>query len=363
MKKINEEKLESSLTIFQVEGNGKRSTSPPSERVGRRLVSIIIPVYNVEDYLEECLHSVVNQTFLNMEIILVNDGSTDRSPEIMKTFAAQDDRIKIITQSNSGVSAARNRGLRAASGEYILFIDSDDTILPDSVETLYHKARETESDLVLGNALWCYPEDERQELVFWRDEELNRQTGISGEMCYIKLMDTNAFPPLVYLFFMKRELIIRNKIFFKEGIIHEDELWCIKAMLSATRATMIDFNYYYYRQREGSLMNSNNSEFRINSLFTVAKEVKKMAQKSKKENKSTELTNCLYTKIFNLLHFITKLCRETDTNNQPFSGIRFFTNLLLKIYPELPYEKQRICLTNYYFINPIINNRMKGNFH
>ena len=282
----------------------------------KKKVSIIIPVYNVEAYLEECLDSVVNQTFQDMEIILVDDGSTDRSPEILKTFAEKDDRIKIITQSNSGISATRNRGFRAASGEYILFMDSDDMIIfPDSIETLYNKACETGSDLVMGNALWCYP-DGQQIVFFDRNEELNSLVGISGEECYIKLMEADVLPPLVYLYFIKRELLIQNKVSFKEGIVHEDELWSMKALLCATRVTVIDFNYYYYRQREGSFMHCDNKKSRIKSYFIIAKEVKKMAQKSKKENKPIELTDCLYKKILNLLFYINNLRREINMDGE-----------------------------------------------
>jgi len=317
-------------------------------------VSVIIPVYNVEAYLAECLHSVVNQTFQDMEIILVDDGSTDRSPEITKAFAKQDGRIKIISQPNRGVSAARNTGIRSASCEYILFVDSDDTIMPNSVEMLYNKAFETGSDLLLGNALWLKP-NAPIFVNFERNEELNSQVGISGEECYIKLMKIkNAFPPLVYLFFVKRELIIRNKLFFKIGIIHEDELWCTQTMLKSTRVSMIGLNYYYYRQREGSLMNSDdNIEFRIKSLFTITKEIKKLTQKLKKENKSVELITCLYAKIFDLLHLINTLRWKIESFEQPFWDSRFFSKVLIGMYSKLPYEKQREYLTRYYYINPI----------
>ena len=221
-------------------------------------VSIIVPVYNVEAYLTECLRSIVNQTFQDMEIILVDDGSTDRSPEIMKVFADKDRRIKIITQPNGGVSAARNKGLHAASGEYILFIDSDDTILPNTIKTLYNQSLEIQCDLLLGNVTRIYSNGEKHPF-YERNDEFYHSTCVSGEVCYNKLMDNNSFPPLVYLFFMKRELIIKNKIFFKEGVIHEDELWCIKAILSAAKVSLIDFCYYNYFQRDGSLMKDRKS--------------------------------------------------------------------------------------------------------
>ena len=100
------------------------------------LVSVIIPVYNSELYLEDCLQSVINQTCRRMEIILVNDGCTDGSPDIINAYAAKDDRIVTLSQPNRGVSAARNAGLSIAKGEYVFFVDSDDTVRDDAVETL-----------------------------------------------------------------------------------------------------------------------------------------------------------------------------------------------------------------------------------
>jgi len=289
----------------------------------------------------------------------VDNESTDHSPEIMKTFAEKDSRIRIITHPYCGISSARNRGLRATSGEYVLFIDSSDMIMPNSVETLYNKAEETRSDLLLGNALQYTP-NAPLSVSFKRNEELNSQVGIPGEECYIKLMEVkDAFPSLVSLFFMKRELVIRNKLVFKEGIIYENELWCIKAMLAADCVTIINFNYYYSRQRVNFWMNSDNREFRIKSLLTVINEIKKLARKSKKENKSPLLIVYLYARIFKLIHFITQLELEPDSYEQLFQDSRFFSKTLLEIYQELPYVKQRECLTNYYFINSIINNRVK----
>ncbi|MDR1730312.1 MAG: glycosyltransferase [Prevotellaceae bacterium] len=320
----------------------------------KKKVSIIIPVYNVESYLEECLQSVVNQTFQDMEIILIDDGSSDRSPDIMRMFAEQDDRIKIITQVNSGVSAARNRGLRAASGEYFLFIDSDDAILPNTVESLYRRAIKNQNDLLIGNVIYIRANGERS-ILFKRKEEIYNQTCISGEECYFKLMEDKMFPPLVYLFFMKRELIFKHKIFFKEGVIHEDELWCVKAMLSATKVSLIDFCYYNYFQRNGSLMNSNNKAFRMKSLFIVAKELNKIARKLKKENK-TEVAGSIYMKIFGLFFFMNELSRQIEEIT--FEVHHYFSKLLKESYPTLSYSQQRECLMSYYFSNPQIQQKM-----
>ena len=113
------------------------------------LVSVIIPVYNVEDYLDRCVASVVGQTFQNIEVILVDDGSTDKSPEICDCWCAADPRVKVLHQTNQGVSAARNAGLRAASGVWILQVDSDDYIAPYAVEWLLRAAENTSSDMVI----------------------------------------------------------------------------------------------------------------------------------------------------------------------------------------------------------------------
>jgi glycosyltransferase involved in cell wall biosynthesis len=113
-------------------------------------VSVIVPVYNVELYLEECLDSIICQTFKEIEIILINDGSIDRSLDIMELYASKDSRITVLNQPNRGVSVARNAGIQHASGEYILFADSDDTIVPEAIEELYRKAGETGADLVIG---------------------------------------------------------------------------------------------------------------------------------------------------------------------------------------------------------------------
>jgi len=302
-------------------------------------VSIIVPIYNVEDYLEECLSSIINQTFEYIEIILINDGSTDRSFEIMKDFAKKDNRIKIISQQNKGVSEARNVGIRIASGQYILFVDSDDIILTNTVETLYNKIIQTNSDVLLGNVLHYYP-DGSKVLVCKRNEILNNLTCISSEDFFTKYMGEKDFLMLVYLFFCKRELIVEKKIFFKKGIIYEDELWCVQILLNANSISVIDFNYYSYRQREDSLTHSD-INFRIKSSFIVAREYNKIVIKLKEDRQGTK--RLIYTRIFFLLFIIHNLLQEAD--KPVFSGYEYFSKLLIEIYPELPYSLQRKYLT------------------
>ncbi len=114
-------------------------------------VSVIVPVYNVEKYLEECIESLINQTLTDIEIICINDGSTDNSLKILEELQKKDNRIKIINQKNSGVSSARNNGIENATGEYIGFVDSDDWIDSDYYEKLYNTAKKYNSDIAAGD--------------------------------------------------------------------------------------------------------------------------------------------------------------------------------------------------------------------
>ena len=317
-------------------------------------VSIIVPVYNVGHYLEECILSIVNQTFQEIEILLVDDGSTDRSLTIMQDFARKDKRITLLTQPNKGASAARNQGIEMATGEYLLFVDSDDTITPDTAEVLYDTAIKTNSDLVLGNALWCYP-DGSQEVVFKRDGFPNEFTFASGESCYIALMErSNAFPPSVCLFFIKRELVIQKKLFLKEGITHEDELWCAQAMLSAGRVSLLDFNYYYYRQHDSPQMYANKIDYRINSILTVIEELNLLAIQFKKKEK-IDVMSSIYVKIFRLFYIIIKLQR---TDNPTLYNYDYFSTLLAQAYPDLAYWQQQEALRNYIYSNPLVYKKL-----
>jgi len=318
-------------------------------------VSVIVPVYNVEAYLTECLNSIVNQTFDDIEIILVDDGSTDLSGNIMNEFAKKDSRIIIYSQLNQGVSAARNSGISLASGEYILFVDSDDSILENSIETIYKQATETNADIVIGNVLYCY-QDGRQIKAFHRTQEMNNII-ISGDICFMKLMEVNAYPPLTYLLFIKREFLKKNELYFKKDVIHEDELWCVQALFNAKRVSLIDFYYYLYRQREGSIMNSDNNLFRINSLLIVVPELDRFAQELyKKDNISKDSIGYIYLRIFVIYHVMGKLIKKENKNL--LSKMKIFPELLIKIYPTLMHYQQRNCLTSYRKTTSVINNKI-----
>jgi len=319
-------------------------------------VSVIVPVYNVELYLEKCLDSIIKQTFKEMEIILVNDGSTDRSGEIMELFASKDARISVFSQPNQGVSATRNAGIEKAKGKYILFVDSDDTILSNTVEVLYQKATETDADIVIGNTLFCHP-DGRTSTDFSRNKTLNNGLLRSGEEAYRDLMEQNLFPPLIWLYFIKRDIVINNHLYFQESIVHEDELWCVQTIFSANKVLLIDFNYYLYRLREGSIMRSDNKVFRIISLFEVAKALFLFTKELQKKCISDESIAYIYVRIFLLYHEINSLDFQNGTS--VFSEHDYFSDLLKNIYTTLTYSQQKYCLSSFCNAQILANSSVK----
>lgn len=132
-------------------------------------VSIIVPVYNVEQYLSRCLDSIINQTFQNLEIICINDGSTDHSLQILEQYKEKDSRINVVNKENEGISKARNLGIKKATGEYLTFVDSDDWLELNFIEVLYEKALETNCDLVLSSYVRSYPDRELNKNIDLRD--------------------------------------------------------------------------------------------------------------------------------------------------------------------------------------------------
>lgn len=218
-------------------------------------LSVIIPVYNVEEYIEECIQSIVNQTIKNMEIIIVNDGSTDDSISIVERF--NDNRIKIINKKNGGLSSARNCGIMHAKGEYISFVDSDDYLCRlEALEEMYSIAKSHDSDIVVGNAIKCYSENRQN--IFRRDKNIFKEGCMTSEDFLIKFRKSYSMHSAVWLNMYRTSLIKDNNLLFKEGYYHEDEDFTPKVFLKSNRISIYPKNFYIYRSREGSIINSKN---------------------------------------------------------------------------------------------------------
>ena len=314
------------------------------------LVSVIVPVYNSELYLEYCLQSVINQTCRRMEIILVNDGCTDCSPDIINAYAAKDERIVTLSQPNRGVSAARNARLSIAKGEYIFFVDSDDTVRDDAVETLCRQAVSTGADVVIGNTWFCYPEGKQVPYPYFRSMiEFSKKHLLSGVQCFSQLMEAFIFVPLVYQYFTKRDFIMDNRLFFEEGIVQEDELWCIKALINAKQVsvTLMNSCHYFYHSRPGSLLHSDNKKYRVHSYFSVIKVLEAFVSELEERNIPIETIGWIHVRMFYIHHAICQLLQEMKAETNEYRA--YFEQLLKKVRPSLTYIQQQACMD--YFIN------------
>lgn len=222
-------------------------------------ISVIIPVYNVEKYLAECLASVTGQTLREIEIICVNDGSLDRSREILVEYAEQDVRICILDKPNGGLSSARNMGLKAAQGRYILFLDSDDFLKSEDVlYTLYQKAETEELEQLFFDAEVLFESEEIRKnnlnYINYYKRKNNYTETVSGKELFCKLQSNWDFKPNVCMQLFSREFLHNKSLQFCENILHEDEVFTIECATFSRRAAYINKIGLIRRIRGNSIM-------------------------------------------------------------------------------------------------------------
>lgn len=231
------------------------------------LVSVIIPVYNVENYLRECVDSVINQTYKNLEIILVDDGSTDSSGNICDEYAQTDGRIKVVHQKNAGPSKTRNTGIRNAGGKFIYFLDSDDYIDCDTFEILVSTA-ETQNADVLFFAAHSFSDD-GADIKQGYEIKGDYETKIGYEIL-TELQRNKDYHCAIYLLFIRRSLLIDNQISFLESAYcSEDMLFTYQLFCSARTAAYCKITPYHRRYHAGSIVTSAKSHRHFRSCRDV----------------------------------------------------------------------------------------------
>jgi len=227
-------------------------------------LSIVVPIYNVELYLEECLDSIYDIKNIKKEVILVNDGSTDNSLKIAKKYKDKYPNItKVINKKNGGLSSARNAGIEVATGEYISFIDSDDFIDSKNYEKFFKEGRSNNLDIIVGTPI-KYIDGKLNK--FFRDNSLEKLGITDGVRFLEESIKSNCYRMEVWDDIYRLDLLKKNRILFFEKLIHEDELFTPLVFLKAKRVKLIDINFYYYRQRPGSIMSSLKKIIRLNSI-------------------------------------------------------------------------------------------------
>ncbi len=228
-----------------------------------KLVSVIIPVFNVEDYLKQCIESILKQTYKNLEIIILNDGSTDNSKSICEIYKKKDSRIKLYSKKNGGLSSARNYGLEKSNGDYILFVDSDDFIENWMVEELINKCEQNDCQIGMIGVYKFFSSQK-----FYKESNFN-QFGKVNSLIALKNCLLNGFYAWNKIY--KRELIINKR--FKDKLY--EDIYLIPYILEDTKNIYISEKYgYYYRQRKSSIVHSsfNNKKmdfyYAANILYT-----------------------------------------------------------------------------------------------
>ena len=230
----------------------------------KELVSIIVPVYNVQQYLDRCLKSLVGQTYQNIEILLVDDGSQDSSRELCDIWGTKDNRIKVFHKENGGLSDARNYGLCRANGDFICFVDSDDWCDSKYIEMMHSALTETGSDIVECDYV-CV--DSEKTAVSAKND--GARAVFQGRDCFYRFL-TNVFFVSVCNKLYRKEMVADTR--FKPGVYHEDEYWTYKIFSKAQKVCRISYTGYFYYQRQNSIMHSKPSLKKITDAFTAGKE-------------------------------------------------------------------------------------------
>lgn len=251
------------------------------------IISIIIPIYNLEKYISKCLDSIVSQMSEEVEIILINDGSIDKSEEICKNYCQKYQQIKYFYQPNAGVSVARNNGLEKASGKYILFVDGDDWILDGTLQNVLKMIKQDHTiDIIAGNFLKEFDgKIEKKELI-----HIPNLKELSFPDSFIQLVKKQLFNPSLACNFFQKKLFIENNIFLDENVKYTEDMDCtLRLFLHAQKIDLLEKPFYVYRQtRQGAATSSVSVKRVQDTMNFVAKwyhEIEQIEQK--------ELKNCL----------------------------------------------------------------------
>lgn len=255
-----------------------------------RIISVIVPVYKVERYLDRCVQSIVDQTYTNLEIILVDDGSPDNCPAMCDAWAEKDNRIKVIHKANGGLSDARNAGLAVATGEYISFVDSDDWTAPEMLERLLNAMQEDKSDIAACAVEMVWGDNTpSQFLTVQTNCVLNRLEAQKA------LLEESLLKQPVWYKLYRHETI--REIPFEVNKFHEDVFWSYQAIGNASRVSLIDYVGYFYTQRTGSIMGANYSLKRLDAMEAYERRYQYIAAnypELEMQARISIVANCIY---------------------------------------------------------------------
>ena len=253
--------------------------------------SFIVPVYNTEKYLKKCLDSLVNQTYKDFEIIVVNDGSTDKSSSIISKYQKKYKNIIVINKENEGLSMARNRGVQKSSGKYIIFVDSDDYVSNKLLEEVDKKI--DDSDILRFQI--ATEDEEYTKINEYHEEGFESMCGYDA----FRYLSSYHFVEPAWCYVIRKNYYIENKFSFKKGVYHEDFGLIPYVIYKARKVKSIDFIGYYYIQRNGSIMNNNDYKKTVKKAFDMLEQYKTMRLFAKNINIKNNLDDYFLSYISN----------------------------------------------------------------
>ena len=264
-------------------------------------VSVIVPVYNVEKYIRKCITSLVNQTLDGMEIIIVDDGSTDGSGKIINEFAMEYNQIKYYKKENGGLSDARNFGLNYATGEYVAFLDSDDYVEITMYEKMYEKAKNNDSDMVECNFYWTYGrhggknKKDIGERYYGRQEMIEKARVVAWNKLY------------------RKEILDKTNIEFPKGLRYEDVEFFYKLAPHLENVSFIRQPMVHYVQRKNSIINSQNEK--VSDIFKVLDNVITYYKEKKLYDRYRDVLEYTYTRLL-LCSSLKRIVKIKDKNTR-----------------------------------------------
>ena len=310
-------------------------------------LSIIVPVYGVEKYIDKCLNSLVKQSLKEIEVIVVNDGTKDNSQKIVDKYVKKyPDKIKSYIKENGGQGSARNYGLKKASGEYIGYVDSDDFVEKDMYKKLYNKAKENNYDIVVcGN--YNVSEDYQNKNI---DAFINNYNTDLENIFFGKMAVWNK----IY----KRDILIKNKLEFKEKVWYEDLAFTLKAIMNSNTFAFIDEPLYDYLIREGSTMNNSNVQRNL-EILDAFNDILSYIQHNKKEEYFSKIEFLAIDHIY--ISAIVRVLKADSDKNIKKETIEKLINYMNKNFPNYKSNKYINTLSkNRKIIYKLINIKMYG---
>lgn len=277
-------------------------------------ISFVIPVYKVEAYLRQCVESITYQTYRDIEVILVDDGSPDGCPALCDQLAIEDSRIRVIHKQNGGLSDARNAGLNIASGDYVVFVDSDDFwVGKDSLQRMVGVACDNlECDFIGYNCKYYYPVSDRY--VKWVEYPEEIQSPVSGDRAMQFLVASGTVPMSAGLKMMKKSVLVDRNITFKKNQIAEDIPWFINLLEKTNKCMFVNDYIYAYRQNFAGNISSSSGERSFNSLLDIVKtELEKIDDRSFSEEAKNSLRSFLAYELSILIMGVCHLPKEKQS--------------------------------------------------